>query len=106
VEAAVLRAMAKAPVDRFPSIQQFLDALAAPPALLAEATVPSAATSAGRRSARRRLVPAAVVGAVLLAVAAWWLLRDRGARVCFMRVGPGSVDLDLAAIDAAGFVPM
>ena len=77
VEAAVLRAMAKAPVDRFPSIQQFLDALAAPPALPAGATVPSAATSAGRRSARRRLVPAAVVGAVLLAVAAWWLLRDR-----------------------------
>jgi serine/threonine-protein kinase len=64
VEAAILRAMAKAPVDRFASIQQFLDALAAPPALPAGPT-------------RHRLVPAAVVGALLLAVAAWWLQRDR-----------------------------
>jgi serine/threonine-protein kinase len=62
VEAAILRAMAKAPVDRFASIQQFLDALAAPPALPAGPT-------------RHRLVPAAVVGALLLAVAAWWLQR-------------------------------
>ena len=58
VEAAIVRAMAKAPADRFPSIRQFLDALAPPPAT-STTTAPAAVRSGrvaagggGRRSAR------------------------------------------------------
>jgi hypothetical protein len=60
VEAAIVRAMAKAPADRFLSIRQFLDALA-----------PSPATSATIRPALRRRAAAVLLGAVLLAGVGW-----------------------------------
>jgi TolB-like protein/thioredoxin-like negative regulator of GroEL len=75
VEAAIVRAMAKAPADRFSSIRQFLDALAPSPVSSAT-TVPAAATV---RPTQLRRMAAVLVGALLLAGAGWWFLADRGA---------------------------
>ena len=87
VEAAIVRAMAKAPADRFPSIQKFLDALAPSPTTSAR-TMPAAVAArmtpwrraASRRRARARAMRAAavLVGALLLAGAGWWFLVGRG----------------------------
>jgi serine/threonine-protein kinase len=66
VEAAVRQAMAKVAADRFPSIQQFLDALRATDAV----TVPTA-VSAPPTTRRRLLIGGAAL--VLMAVAAWGL---------------------------------
>ncbi|HJX87709.1 MAG TPA: serine/threonine-protein kinase, partial [Gemmatimonadales bacterium] len=74
VEAAIVRAMAKAPADRFPSIQKFLDALAPSPTTSAR-TMPAAV--AARMTPWRRAA-AVLVGALLLAGAGWWFLVGRG----------------------------
>jgi serine/threonine-protein kinase len=74
VEAAVVRAMAKAPADRFLSIQKFLDALAPSPTTPAR-TIP---TVAAPRLTLWRRAAAVLVGALLLAGAAWWFLVGRG----------------------------
>jgi serine/threonine-protein kinase len=76
VEAAILRAMAKTPADRFPSIRQFLHALELSQAMSGAATAPSPRATAGRPRAWRR---GAVVlaGALLLAGAGWWLMGRR-----------------------------
>jgi serine/threonine-protein kinase len=66
VEAAIVRAMAKVPADRFPSMQHFLDSLRATDAV----TVTTAA--AARPSIRWRVLFGAGV-AVLAGVAAWSL---------------------------------
>jgi serine/threonine-protein kinase len=66
VEAAVRQAMAKVAADRFPSIQQFLDALRATDAV----TVPTA-VAAPPTTRRRLLIGGAAL--VLMAVAAWGL---------------------------------
>ena len=69
-EAAIMRAMAKVPADRFPSMQQFLDSLRGTEAV----TVP-AAVSAPRNTRRRVLIG---LGAAVLAAAAAWGLNGRG----------------------------
>ena len=72
VEAAIVRAMAKAPADRFPSIRQFLDALAPSPATSTTTVAAAARPALWRRAA------AVLLGAVLLAGAGWWFLAGRG----------------------------
>ena len=66
VEQAIVRAMAKLPPDRFPSVQQFLDALEAP--------APAPAPVRSRVS--RRLLTALGLG-VVLAVVTGWLVTGR-----------------------------
>ena len=76
VEAAVVRAMAKVPADRFPSMQHFLDALRAPEAV----TVPSAASPpspTGYVPTSRRRVLVALAAGVLVAAAMWRLMAGR-----------------------------
>ena len=67
VEAAILRAMAKVPADRFPSVEKFL-------AALGTAEPSSAATAPVARSpgTTRRLLPAGIAAALVAAAAAWW----------------------------------
>ena len=65
VEAAVMRAMAKVPADRFPSVQQFLDAL--------RVSVPT--TAATPLTVRRHVLMG--LGTVMLAGAAVWSLVAR-----------------------------
>ena len=79
VEGAIMRAMAKLPVDRFASMQQFLDALESPEitSVLPAPTVPSRSRS-GPRVGRR--VMAALGAGVLVAAAAWWFVAGRAAR--------------------------
>jgi eukaryotic-like serine/threonine-protein kinase len=76
VEAAILRAMAKTPADRFPSIRQFLDALE--PSHIVPAAAPARApvAPAGTRRVWGRAA-AVAAAAVLLGGAGWWLLRNR-----------------------------
>jgi eukaryotic-like serine/threonine-protein kinase len=78
VEAAVVKAMAKVPADRFASIGQFLDALASPEPV---ATRPIAAAPPGRSASRVSLRLTAAVGAAVMAAVGWWLVagRTRGA---------------------------
>ena len=76
VESAIVRAMSKAPADRFSSIQQFVDALVSPHPATSAATVPSAAMV---RPRSRRSVPVAVAVGLLVLGVAWWLLSNRAA---------------------------
>jgi serine/threonine-protein kinase len=71
VEAAIIQAMAKLPVDRFASMQQFLDALESP----------NVAALPARPRVSRRLVAALGAGA-LVAAAAWFVIgrTTRGTR--------------------------
>jgi len=69
VEQAIVRAMAKLPPDRFPSVQQFLDALEAP--------APAAAAGPVRPRASRRLGSALGLGVVALAAVAAWFVAGR-----------------------------
>jgi serine/threonine-protein kinase len=81
VEEAIVRAMAKLPADRFPSMQRFLDALQAP----------SGAATLVRRESRtpgRGRVLAALGAGVLVMAAAWWLLAGRAAGVTAVAVLP------------------
>jgi len=71
VEQAIVRAMAKLPPDRFPSVQQFLDALEAP--------APAAAAGPVRPRATRRLATALGLGVLALALVAGWLVTRRTA---------------------------
>ncbi len=71
VEAAIMRAMAKAPADRFPSIRHFLDALAPSPA------TSTTTVAAAVRPALWRRAAAVLLGALLLAGAGWWFLAGR-----------------------------
>jgi serine/threonine-protein kinase len=77
VEEAIVRAMAKLPADRFPSMQRFLDALQAP----SSAAGPSAGTTQVRSGSRMRgrgRVLTALGAVVLVMGAAWWLGAGRG----------------------------
>ena len=72
VEGAIRQAMAKLPVDRFPSMQRFLDALESPEGASLRATTPVPLRSRSGPRAGRRV--AAALGAGLAVVAAtWWL---------------------------------
>jgi eukaryotic-like serine/threonine-protein kinase len=90
MEAAIVRAMAKSPADRFPSIRQFLDALAPSPVSSAT-TLPRAATG---RPALWRRVAAVLVGALLLAGAGWWFLAGRST----IRGAPGAPVTSIAVL--------
>lgn len=68
VERAIMQAMAKLPVDRFASMQRFLDALDSPDL----ARPPS---RSGPRWSRRLIV--SLGAAVLLATATWWIVAGR-----------------------------
>jgi serine/threonine-protein kinase len=72
VEEAIVRAMAKLPADRFPSMQRFLDALQAP----SGATTLVRSGSPSHRGGR--LLGALGAGVVVMA-AAWWLVAGRAA---------------------------
>jgi serine/threonine-protein kinase len=76
VEAAILRAMAKTPADRFPSIRRFLEALELSHALSGAPNVPSGPATDTRRRSRRRAA-AALVATLMLAAAGWWLVARR-----------------------------
>ena len=67
VEAAIMRAMAKRPEDRFPSIREFLSAL--------EAQQIAAFVPAQSRGRSRRV--AEIAAGLLLGVALWWLMIGR-----------------------------
>ena len=85
VEAAILRAMAKVPADRFASIQQFLNALEMPDDAGALA-VPLPPQRRFAWWARRPLM--ITLGIAVLAVTAWWLGAGRA-----MRTAPGGSHL-------------
>jgi serine/threonine-protein kinase len=77
VEAAIHRAMSKAPVDRFDTAREFGEALATASAVAhLEASTPSQALASLRpmspRATRRRWILAAAVLGVVLAIAAVW----------------------------------
>jgi eukaryotic-like serine/threonine-protein kinase len=101
VERATMQAMAKLPVDRFASIQGFLDALTSPEAVSLQPTVPSLARGPSGPRVSRRLMTAVGVG-VLLAAAGWWLVAGRTAP----RAHAGSPTLTAVAVlpfqDVAG----
>ena len=90
VEAAILRAMAKTPADRFPSIRQFLEALEQPRAMSGPITTPSLAASGGRVWVWR---PGLVVLAatLLLGGAGWWILQRRPAAPALAPSAIGSI---------------
>ena len=71
IDAAVAKALAKVPADRFPSAGEFVRALSG-------AVAPG---SPGATSRIRPLLPASVVGAVVLAVVTWALLHRSTTRV-------------------------
>jgi serine/threonine-protein kinase len=83
MEAAIARAMAKLPADRFASIQRFLDALEAP-ATAPPAGPPQPGSRSGPRI-RRRVLGALAAGVLVLS-AGWWIAAGRPAR----RAQPGS----------------
>ena len=94
VEQAIVRAMAKLPPDRFPSVQQFLDALEAP--------APAAAVGPVRPRASRRLGSALGLGVVALAAVAAWFVAGRtstGGRAGPHRISAVAV---LPFVDPAG----
>src|SRR3989454_10938364 len=70
VEAALLRALAKTPADRFPTTALFAEALARPSAATGPMRRATRPTPAGRRVPRRVLVEAGAA-AVILALALW-----------------------------------
>ena len=94
VEQAIVRAMAKLPPDRFPSVQQFLDALEAP--------APAAAAGPVRPRATRRLATALGLGVLALAAVAAWFVAGRtstGGRAGPHRISAVAV---LPFVDPAG----
>ena len=100
VEAAIMKAMAKMPADRFVSMAQFLDALVAS----GPQTIPSAPPIArsGRAASRVRRAIVAAAGAVLLSGLGWWIVAARMSR----GVGAGPPRLSSVAVlpfqDTAG----
>jgi eukaryotic-like serine/threonine-protein kinase len=74
VEGAIMRAMAKLPVDRFASIQRFLDALESPGIATVPTAVPAGPPSRSRPRVSRRAMAALGLG-VLLAAAGWFVAR-------------------------------
>ncbi|HEU5058640.1 MAG TPA: hypothetical protein VFU21_19035, partial [Kofleriaceae bacterium] len=120
LEAAVLRALAKSPDDRFASASAFLDALRAvpeaaamptpAPVLAPPARAPSinAPMSAARR--RRAMTAAAAIGglAVLLAIGLFFGSDDgdaAGAKVVASDAGAGGADMDFEPEPAGGVPP-
>ncbi len=77
VTAALHRALAKAPVDRFDPVTRFIDALDGLPPGTTETMAIAAASIRDRRSPRRWLPVVAVVALVAAIVFAWWWVRRR-----------------------------
>ncbi len=80
LEEAILRALAKAPADRYPTATQFAQAL-----MQAAASEPAVGVAPHRHSSVRRLVPPALLAAVLLCSGGWWVLRR-------LSLAPGRID--------------
>jgi serine/threonine-protein kinase len=76
VEGTIMRAMAKLPVDRFASMQRFLDALQSQEITWTHPAAPASPPSWSGRRVGRRAIIALGVGA-LVAAAAWWLVGRR-----------------------------
>ncbi len=94
VEAAIMRAMAKLPVDRFPSIPRFLDALGATET---EAVEPAVTASPRRWSGQRpRLGLIALGVGILIAAATWMLVAGRT---------PGAGRVDTTMVTAVAVLP-
>ncbi|HEY6947214.1 MAG TPA: serine/threonine-protein kinase, partial [Gemmatimonadales bacterium] len=85
-ERAIVRAMAKLPADRFPSVRQFVDALEAPGPAVTRPLAPA------RRRMSRRLATALGLAALVLAVVGVWLVARRTAD------GPGAGVRRISAI--------
>jgi serine/threonine-protein kinase len=80
LEAAIAKALAKVPADRFATVGEFADALVAEPAR--DLTLPLASRPAGARSTRRLTLRIAAPFLVIAAGAAGWLLsRPDGPRI-------------------------
>src|ERR1051326_1168171 len=79
VEAAIMRAMAKLPADRFASMQRFVNALESPAIASAPLAVPLQPRSQSGPRIRWRMW-SALAAAVLFAAAGWWLISGRSAR--------------------------
>ena len=90
VEAAIMRAMAKVPADRFASIQRFLEALTSPDIPSLATTAPSGLRPRSPARPSRRLM-IGLAGGVLVAAAAWWLLQGRPARGAHAASGVAAV---------------
>jgi TolB-like protein/tRNA A-37 threonylcarbamoyl transferase component Bud32 len=79
VEGAIMKAMAKVPADRFGSMRQFLDALAAPETTTVPPALPASTQRRAGPRAGRRLAGVLGVGLVV-AAAAWWFAAGRTSR--------------------------
>ncbi len=77
VEAAIHKALAKLPADRFASADAFVQALSAPATAATMPTFTTAAPATGPADRTRRIVAIAVPMALLVALAAWGWLRPR-----------------------------
>jgi len=77
VEGAIVRAMAKLPVDRFPSIQRFLDALASPDSVSIQPTLPARPPSRSQPRVSRRMLTLLGAGLLVAVAAGWWLAAGR-----------------------------
>jgi len=78
VEGAIMRALAKLPADRFPSVERFLDALDSPETTVVGPATPSRARTPGAPRVGWRGM-AALAAAVLAATGIWWSAARRGA---------------------------
>ena len=88
VEAAIMKAMAKLPVDRFATVQRFLEALESPETTsVRPAPTASVPSRPGLRVGRRAMTALGV--GVLVAAAAWWFAAGRTARTA--HPGPRAV---------------
>ncbi|HET9039112.1 MAG TPA: protein kinase [Gemmatimonadales bacterium] len=79
MEAAIVRAMAKVPADRFASMQRFVDALESPDVTSDRPAVSAPVPGHPEPRARRRALAALGAG-VLVATAAWWFSAGRTRR--------------------------
>ena len=77
VEAAIHKALAKLPADRFASADAFVQALSEPATAATMPTFTRAAPAAGPAPDKRRTVAIAVAMLLLAALAAWGWLRPQ-----------------------------
>ncbi|HEY7636976.1 MAG TPA: FlgO family outer membrane protein [Gemmatimonadales bacterium] len=89
VEAAIMRAMAKLPVDRFPSIQRFVDAVTSPEITSRATTAPLRQPRQSGPRVRRLLVTGLGVGLLVIVAAGWWLIAGR--QPLRARAGPATL---------------
>ncbi len=96
LDAAVMRALAKAPTDRFTTARQFADALTMP-----AAPAPTVGAKAGRSTARRRWV--GVIALIVLTIVGTAAILRSGV---LQRPRPGSGESGTAAIRSIAVLPL